>query len=336
MTSTAGNRQSGGLKLAATLCALAVAPALLAADASTAGGGSAARAVEPATGAVDAASPAICGDGPLEILLTNDDGYQAPGIRALYDALRQAGHHVRLAAPVTNASGSSLSFTWSTVSVVTDPADPNVIGISATPATAVVLAATALYPPGRGPDLVVSGINDGANTGSLLALSGTVGAALAGTVLLDPPVPGIAVSAGRTGTPSAPHARSPEELARVATHLARLVSGTRAWFCEGGKLLRSTTVLNVNYPARPMAEVRGIGVARQGRSTDLRLRFEPSGPAVYESRQLPAAPASDAADSDVMLLGEGYVTVTPISAHLGEHDVPVEDLERRLAATKLQ
>ena len=182
-----------------------MAPGLLAADASTS--------------AAKSESPAICGAGPLEILLTNDDGYQAPGIRALYDALREAGHHVRLAAPATNASGSSVSFTWSTVSVVRDPADPNVLGVAATPATAAVLGATALYPPGRGPDLVISGINDGENTGSLLAISGTVGAALAGTMLLDPPVPGIAVNAERMGTPDAPRARSPDEIARMARHL---------------------------------------------------------------------------------------------------------------------
>jgi 5'-nucleotidase len=289
-----------------------------------------------ASQAAETASPAICGRGPLEILLTNDDGYQAPGIRALYEALREAGHHVRLAAPAANASGSSVSFTWSTVSVVRDPADPNVLGVVATPATAAVLGATALYPPGHGPDLVISGINDGENTGSLLAISGTVGAALAGTMLLDPPVPGIAVNAERMGTPDAPRARSPEEIARVARHLVRLAGGARAWFCDGGRLARPTTALNVNYPARPLAEVRGVAVARQGRSTDLQLRFEPTGPDAYASRRLTPADSSDAADSDVKLLAEGYVTVTPISAHLGEIDFPVEDLKRRLDATKFQ
>jgi 5'-nucleotidase len=193
-----------------------------------------------------------------------------------------------------------------------------------------------LYPQGHGPDLVVSGINDGENTGSLLALSGTIGAALAGTMLLDPPVPGIAVSAERMGTPDEPRTRSPAEIARMARHLARLVGGARAWFCDGGRLTRPTTVLNVNYPARPMEEVRGVAVARQGRTTDLHLRFETSGPDAYASRRLPQATSSDAPDTDVNLLSEGYVTVTPISAHLGQHDVPIEDLKRRLDATKFQ
>jgi 5'/3'-nucleotidase SurE len=284
----------------------------------------------PAALAADTSPPAICGSAPLEILLTNDDGYQAPGIRALYDALGKAGHHVRLAAPVANASGSSVSFTWSTVGVVRDPADPAIFGVSATPATAVVLAATALYPPGHGPDLVVSGINDGDNTGSLLALSGTVGAALAGTMLLDPPVPGIAVNAARPATKDGKPALPADQLERMARHLARLIGVTRTWFCDGGRLARATTVLNVNYPARPMGAVRGVAVARQGHTTGLHLQFEPSGPDAYDSRRQAAAPANDYPDSDVTLLADGYVTVTPISARLGEPDMPVEDLRRRL------
>jgi 5'-nucleotidase len=301
--------RAGGLALAGTLCALS--------------------AVSVTARAADDASPAICGSGPLEILLTNDDGYQAPGIRALYEALRQAGHHVLLAGPASNASGSSTSFTWSTVSVVRDSEDPHVFGISATPATAVVLAATALYPAGHRPDLVVSGINDGENTGSLLALSGTVGAALAGTMLLDPAVPGIAVSAARLASGDPKSAVPADRLHQIARHLAQLIGSSRTWFCDRGKLARPTTVLNVNYPARPIAEVRGIAVARQGRTTDLTLEFEPTGTGLYAAKRQSRATPSDYADSDVSLLAEGYVTVTPISAQLGGREVPIDDLKRR-------
>ena len=86
------------------------------------------------------------------------------------------------------------------------------------PATAVVLAATALYPAGRRPDLVVSGINHGTNAGSLLALSGTMGAALAATMLLDPPVPGIAVNAERLAAGQA------VDLPAIACHRSRATS----------------------------------------------------------------------------------------------------------------
>ena len=281
-------------------------------------------------------SPAICGSGPIEILLTNDDGYQAPGIRALYDALRRAGHRVRLAAPATNASGSSVSFTWSDVTVVRDPVDANIAGISATPATAVVLGATALYPPGVKPDLIVSGINNGENTGSLLALSGTVGAAIAGTILLDPPVPGIAVNAERASSREAQDALPADRLERIAAHLVQLIAGARPWFCDGATLMRPTTVLNVNYPARPMAAQRGVVVARQGRTTDLHIEFESAGDAAYASRRQSQSTADDYPDSDVKLLSDGYITVTPISAALGAAAGPVEDLKRRLEATKFK
>ena len=200
-----------------------------------------------------AADAPLCGSGPLEILLTNDDGFEAPGIRALHAALRSAGHRVRLVAPASNASGTSSSFTWGRVTVTRSDSDPDVFGVAGTPATAVVLGATALYPPGVRPDLVVSGINDGTNTGSVLALSGTIGAALAGTMLLDPPVPGFAINAERPPTPQAKAALPAQHLDQVAAHVTRLIASTRGWFCERGRVVRATTVLNLNYPARAVA-----------------------------------------------------------------------------------
>jgi 5'/3'-nucleotidase SurE len=274
---------------------------------------------------------ALCGEGPLGILLTNDDGFDAPGIRALYAALKEAGHRVILVAPAANASGSSASFTWGKVHVVRDPSDPSVFGVGGSPATAVVLGATALYPAGRRPDLVISGINDGTNTGSLLALSGTIGAALAGTMLLDPPVPGFAVNAERPTAPGQAQALPRDHLQQVARHLVRMVGTTRGWFCDRGHVTRATTVLNVNYPARPLSATSGIRVAGQGRTTDLELAFEPSGVEAYESRRGNQPVPADAADSDNALLAKGYVTVTPIRAELGGRDGPLRDLQHRMA-----
>jgi len=273
---------------------------------------------------------ALCGDGPLDILLTNDDGFEAAGIRELYAALRDAGHRVILVAPAANASGTSVSFTWGKVHVVRDPSDPSVFGVGVSPATAVVLGATALYPAGRRPDLVISGINDGTNTGSLLALSGTIGAALAGTMLLNPPVPGFAVNAERPAVPGQAQALPGDHLQQVARHLVRMVGTTRGWFCDRGQVTRATTVLNVNYPGRPLSATGGTRIASQGRTTDLKLAFEPSGDDTYESRRGNQPVAPDAADSDNAMLARGYVTVTPIRAELGGRDGPLRDLERRL------
>ena len=277
-----------------------------------------------------AAQAALCGEGPLDILLTNDDGFEVAGIRALHAALKDAGHRVVLVAPAANASGTSASFTWGKVRVVRDPSDPSVFGVGGSPATAVVLGATALYPAGRRPDLVISGVNDGTNTGSLLALSGTIGAALAGTMLLDPPVPGFAVNAERPAAPGQAQALPGDHLQQVARHLARMVGTTRGWFCDRGQVTRATTVLNVNYPARPLSATGGTRVAGQGRTTDLKLAFEPSGDETYESRRGIEPVAPDAADSDNALLARGYVTVTPIRAELGGREGPLRDLEHRL------
>jgi 5'-nucleotidase len=273
---------------------------------------------------------ALCGTGPLDILLTNDDGASAAGIRALRTQLVAAGHRVTLVAPDHNASGTGMSFNWGPVRVTRDPEDPSVYAVSGSPATAVVLAASALYTDGRRPDLVISGINHGPNKGSLLVLSGTVGAALAGTLLLDPPVPGFAVNAERLN-PAEP-ADSPAnraQLEAVGGHFARLVGSTRGWFCEDGVVTRNRTVLNVNYPARPVNELRGTVVADQGSATDLRVAFAATGEGEYRA-QSNRADVADSRDSDNHWLNLGYVTVTPVSGAIGDDSVPRGDLKRRL------
>lgn len=284
----------------------------------------------PLAGGQGTKAAALCGSGPLEILLTNDDGYEATGIRALRSQLLAAGHRVTLVAPDHNASGSAMSFSWSAVRVTRDPQESGVFGVDATPATAVVLGVTALYPDGRRPDLVISGINHGSNAGSLLALSGTVGAALAGTLLLDPPVPGLAVNAVRLR--AAEPVDSPANRAQyeaAAAHLVRLLEKLRGWYCEAGSVARPQNVLNVNYPARPVAEWRGTVVASQGSATDLRVSFAPTVSGEYRA-QTSEQPVSDAPRSDNRRLEDGYVTVTPLDGRLGDESTSHRKLERRV------
>jgi 5'/3'-nucleotidase SurE len=286
----------------------------------------------PAAGSLAtlAGMAALCGTAPLDILLTNDDGVDAVGVRALRAQLQAAGHRVTLAAPGHNASGSGMSFTWGNVRVRRDPQDATVFAIDGSPATTVVLAATALYPPGRRPDLVVSGINHGPNAGSLLMLSGTVGAALAGTLLLDPPVPGMAVNAPRLRDAEpvdSPANRTQYEA--VGVHLARMVDATRGWFCERGAVVRARTVLNVNYPAVPVPQLRGIRVTRQGTTSDLRVTFIAIADGEYRA-QTQRVDATDQRDTDISWLQQGYVTVTPVSGAILDSTVPTAPLQRRL------
>jgi 5'/3'-nucleotidase SurE len=286
----------------------------------------------PAAGSAAALAgvAALCGTGSLDILLTNDDGATATGIRALRARLVAAGHRVTLAAPDRNASGSAMSFNWGPVVVTRDPDDPAVFTIGASPATSVVLAATALYPEGRRPDLVVSGINHGPNSGSLLMLSGTLGAALAGTLLLDPPVPGIAISAEHIdpdAPPDSPANRAQFEA--IGTHVARLLEATRGWFCDAGEVTRARTVLNVNYPARPVADLRGTVVAAQGSTTGLQVTFTAATDGEYRA-QIATREAGDGRGTDNHWLGRGYATVTPVSGAISDTAVPRANLERRL------
>jgi 5'-nucleotidase len=273
---------------------------------------------------------ALCGTGPLDILLTNDDGADAVGIRALQAQLAAAGHHVTLVAPDHNASGTAMSFDWGPVRVTRDPDDPSVFAVSGSPATAVALGANALFPAGRRPDLVVSGVNHGPNKGALLVLSGTVGAALAGTLLLDPPVPGFAVNAERL-RPAEP-VDSPAnraQLVAVGAHFTRLVAATRGWFCDDGRVTRGRAVLNVNYPARPVAETRGTVVARQDGATDLRVTFTATGPDEFRADARRTSVTAER-DSDLHWLDRGYVTVTPVSGVIDAGHGATRSLERSL------
>jgi 5'/3'-nucleotidase SurE len=129
-----------------------------------------------------------CEPEALNILLTNDDGYDSIGIVALHRALQNAGHRVTRVAPNRNYSGSSTSLT---LDLIKAPQVPNqeftrIFAVSGSPATSVLLGATALFTADQPAQLVISGINDGANLGPATPTSGTVGAAIAAIKLLNP------------------------------------------------------------------------------------------------------------------------------------------------------
>ncbi|MFP6836722.1 MAG: 5'/3'-nucleotidase SurE, partial [Pseudomonadales bacterium] len=125
---------------------------------------------------VNAADP--CDSPALNILLTNDDGYETIGIVALHRALKAAGHNVKRIAPARNYSGSSASLTMDAISAPRQPNDEfdEIYAVTGSPATTVLIGATAIFGPDEPVDLVVSGINDGANLGPATPISGTVGA----------------------------------------------------------------------------------------------------------------------------------------------------------------
>ena len=237
----------------------------------------------------------------MRVLVTNDDGVDAPGIAVLAAALADDGHDVLVVAPSSDRSGSgaALGQFWGSVPPPVTPVEwasrpeLSVFSIDAPPGTAVLAAALGGFGPA--PDLVVAGINPGANTGHLVMHSGTVGAALTG-VGLD--IPGIAVSLMWAED-------GPYEWDTAAQIAVAAVD----WAVkpDGGPRL-----LNINVPNRPLGALEGVReteLAPHGEvwvasadvsSGDLRLDFKPRGD---------AAPGTD-----VHALQTGFVSVTPLAS----------------------
>lgn len=235
----------------------------------------------------------------LRVLVTNDDGYQARGIRALASALASAGHEVLVVAPLTDQSGvGTARAAWVNRPIATASEDSDgvtYIGVDGTPALAVTMARLGAF--GKSPDVVVSGINHGYNFGVILH-SGTVGAALTGSTQ---GLSGLAVSIG---------AEDPQYLEVAAEVAVELLP----WLRDQP----TGTVLNVNVPDVAKVSLRGVRSARLAPVNPSRLKagVAPTGEPIMILRD--PDPSQDP-DSDEALLSQGYVTVTSIT---GIQDIP--------------
>ncbi|MBI4695125.1 MAG: hypothetical protein HY749_13985 [Gammaproteobacteria bacterium] len=272
---------------------------------------------------------------PVKILLTNDDGYQAPGIEALQSAFTKAGFDVTMIAPDKNNSGVSTALNFGKVAVTKD-AEHKIYAVGGTPATSVLLGVTGILGPDHRPDLIVSGINEGANIGPATPISGTVGATVAGVQLLQPPVPGLAFS---TDLPTKGNPRDPQNLehfAQVAEFATRLIARLRDEGCATGRIMKPREILNVNYPALPPALVKGVKAAVQGQSSYFNISFQETAPGEYTAPFKRVTPGPDVEDSDTTLFGEGYITVAPLDGDYTapENAVPRAGLQRGLKDLK--
>lgn len=240
---------------------------------------------------------------PPRILVTNDDGIHAPGIRELARALRPLGR-VTVVAPDTERSAVGHAITLSDpikMRAVRD--DGRLVGyaVGGTPADSVKLAVCALLR--RRPDLIVSGINLGPNAGIAVLYSGTVSAATEGT-LLD--IPSMAISLNTFENPE-------------------WTSATRAAAELAGQLLRRPlprgVLLNVNVPNLPWDRIRGYVPARMARSRFIEIfhrRRDPRGN-VYFWMDGYLETDEPRADTDLKLLAEGWITLTPVHFDLTHH-----------------
>ncbi|WP_298819988.1 5'/3'-nucleotidase SurE [Chloroflexus sp.] len=241
----------------------------------------------------------------MYILITNDDGFQSPGLAALRAALSEIGE-VAVVAPDRNWSAAGhyrklfdpLRAWEGTLS----DGSPALI-CDGTPADCVALAVMGLLD--RKPDLVVSGINLGANLGTDLLYSGTVAAAMEGLVF---GIPGLAVSQVR---PKDGH----WDFRAAQVAVQRLVSVIR----ERG--LPSEVLLNLNIPVIAPDELRGIKVGRLGRRIyrdELVVRYDPRGRPYY---WIDGAEPEDHYEegTDIAAIGEGYASLTPVQMDLTSH-----------------
>jgi len=236
----------------------------------------------------------------LRILLTNDDGIHAPGLKLLEEIARTLSDDVTVVAPIEEQSGKGRSLT------LTEPVRLRAFGegrwaVTGTPTDAVMMALAEVMKD-RKPDLILSGINRGANLGEDVSYSGTVAAAMEGALA------GIrSVALSQRYALSAPGERVSFDAARgwCTRVLEPLLAAE--W--------SPRTLVNVNFPPVPAAEVAGVKVVAQGLRDYGRLkldkRTDPRGFDYYWFG-LGRVPFSPVIDTDLEAIEAGYVTVTPL------------------------
>lgn len=286
--------------------------------------------------------------GALDIALTNDDGWNAPGIQIMRSALLAAGHNVTLAAPLTDQSGSSMALDLGLPLTVKKEADGQYSvalrssstippGTSAEPGTSALVAIGIAQESGRSPDLLISGINTSAHIGMTSLRSGTVGAAAyAVASVLNGPVPAMAVG---TDAPTCvpPAATCPEQQSHfqvVADFIVRFVAHLQTkpgFLAREEGLLPSGVGLIVSYPKSDA--IRGVKIAVQSEgalSPVLGVKVA-GGIFCQQANGGPLTPCSDLTvgqsqtarmvlapdptpevrNSDLDFYAQGYVTIVP-------------------------
>ncbi|MFG6667199.1 5'/3'-nucleotidase SurE [Halomonas sp. HNIBRBA4712] len=231
------------------------------------------------------------------LLLSNDDGVYAPGLRALHDGLAEYAH-LRVVAPDRDRSGASNSLTLSRPLSLT-ALDNGFYSVDGTPADCVYLGVNGVWD--ERPDLVIAGINHGSNLGDDVLYSGTVAAAMEGRNL------GMsAIAMSLCGE------RHFDSAARVAATLVGAAENLS---------LPPRTLLNVNVPDLPWEAIKGVRVTRLGYRGPAEKAVpikDPRGRTRYWIAPQ-AANADDGEDTDFAAISAGFVSITPLQTDLTRH-----------------
>ncbi len=241
------------------------------------------------------------------ILVCNDDGIRADGLKALADSLRPLGEVVVVAPDrERSAAGHSLTLTRPLRAVDLESGWYSVDG---TPTDCIALAVMGLLP--RRPNLVAAGINHGSNMGDDVTYSGTVSSAIEATLQ---GIPAFAMSLAGEGELS---------FAAAATFAPRLAA---AILRRG---LPRDTLLNVNVPNLPPGEIRGVAVTRQGRrvySETVVRKVDPRGRAYYWIGGAAPPTWEPLEETDYEAVSTGWISLTPLHLDLTNHRA-IEDLK---------
>jgi 5'-nucleotidase len=237
----------------------------------------------------------------MKILISNDDGFQAPGIVALYEALKGVAD-VEVIAPEQNNSAKSNALTLHSPLYVHRAAN-GFRYVNGTPADCVHIALTGLLD--YCPDLVVSGINNGANMGDDTIYSGTVGAAMEGFLFGIPAIAFSQVEKDWLHLESA--ARKARDLV-LAMHSQRLLGG-KPW------------LLNVNIPNLPYADIGGMKLCRLGRRHAAEKVIQQQSPRGQTMYWIGAAGQvlDEAEGTDFHATARGHMALTPLKVDLTDH-----------------
>jgi 5'-nucleotidase len=238
----------------------------------------------------------------MKILLSNDDGYQAPGLQALITALGDVADLV-IMAPSADQSCSSSSLTLrQPIAVNRVPDSPHEFyHVEGTPADCVHLAINGFLD--EKPDMVVSGINSGSNLGDDVVYSGTVAAAIEGRFL---GLPAMAVSLA-SDTPT-----HYETAARVVQDMVSILAS---------RPLPGDIILNINVPDRPYAQLAGLYATRCGARHQSQPVVDDGSDG--DTRYFRIGPSGEKADAgpgtDFHAIAEGRVSVTPLHIDMTRH-----------------
>ena len=235
----------------------------------------------------------------MRVLVSNDDGVDAPGIHALAKGLRDAGHDVFMVAPDRDRSGASNSLTLDAPIRVVQ-VDETTWKVFGTPTDCVHVAITGMFDVE--PDIVVSGINNTANLGDDVIYSGTVAAAMEGRFLGLPAVAMSLVTADHKGRHYAPAAKAAVEI------IARLCTDP----------LPANTILNVNVPDLPWREIRGFETSRLGNRHRAEACMPQQDPRGRQWWWIGAAGIEQDAGpgTDFHAVRTGHISITPIHVDL--------------------